>query len=238
MAFSRSQKYVLMERLIGGTEFTIDGIRTPSAHYTLAISEKKHFRHNPNIACELLFSHDSERFDYNRLREINDRFVCRSTLKWGFTHAEYKYENGEFYLIEAAARGGGNMISSVITQFMSGYDTYRYLVDCALGVVADADFSIMQRYRDRVAVLRFFDAPLKKGRIKDIRGLDVLKAEPEIVQYMLNFGVGDRIVDVTSDSERIGFYIACSENRNALETVMNKVEKSFEIVLEEEAHEG
>ena len=111
LAFSKVEKAVLAEQYIRGTEFTVDGIKTPAKHYSLAISEKKHFAHNTNIACELYFSHKSSRFDYERLARQNDALVEMSPLSWGLTHAEYKFEDGQFYLIEIGARGGGNLIS-------------------------------------------------------------------------------------------------------------------------------
>ena len=203
MRFSRHEKCVLAERFIEGTEFTIDGIKTPSAHYTLAISEKKHFEHNNSIASELLFTHYNPNFDYDKIRKVNDDFVMKSNLKFGFTHAEYKYENGEFYLIEIAARGGGNMISSVITQYMTGYDTYKYLIECAIGNIHDQDFSLRQEFKGKAAVLKFFITPDGGGLVKDIEGLDYLESEPDIVNYRLNFKVGDIIqVDDTKLVER------------------------------------
>lgn len=232
LSFSRVEKCVLAERYIEGTEFTIDGIKTPTNHYTLAISEKKHFAHNVNIASELRFSHFNENFDYDLLRKTNDAFVMQSTLKCGFTHAEYKCENGEYYLIEIAARGGGNMISSVITQFMSGYDTYKYLIDCSLGNVYEADFSIDEEHKNRAAVLKFFKTPNGGGKVKEIKGLDFLNNEPDIAKYMLNFNVGDIIEDAKSDSARIGFYIVCSESMDKLNSVINLVEEKFQIILE------
>lgn len=233
MSFSRSNKYVLAERYIHGTEFTVDGIKTPTRHFTLAISEKKHFAHNPNIAYELLFSHRNEKFDYDAIRKANDDFVTQSGLEFGFTHAEYKYEDGKFYLIEIAARGGGNMISSVITQYMSGYDTYRYLVECSLGNVHEEDFSIRDEYGNRAAVLEFFETPRGGGQVKAILGEDYLQNEPDIKHYKLNFKVGDSIVDAPNDSERIGFYIVCSENLKKLHEVMENVKDKFKIILEE-----
>lgn len=231
MSFSRHSKCVLAERFIEGVEFTIDGVKTPSSHFTLAISEKKHFKHNENIANELYFTHFNERFNYDDLRRINDIFIMNSKLKFGFTHAEYKCENGEFYLIEIAARGGGNMISSVITQYMTGYDTYRYLVECAMGNIYEQDFSLRSEYRDRAAVLRFFSTPEEGGIVKKIEGLDYLNFEPDIVQYKLNFKIGDTIYPASNDSARIGFYIACSENVDKLNKVMNNVECKFKIIL-------
>lgn len=230
ISFSRIEKSVLAERFIEGTEFTIDGVKTPSAHYTMAISEKKHFAHNESIANELLFSHYNPNFDYDKLRATNDAFVMKSNLKFGFTHAEYKYEDGEFYLIEIAARGGGNMISSCITQWMSGYDTYRYLVECATGNVHDEDLSLRPEYRERAAVLKFFTTPNGGGKVKAIEGLDYIESEPDIKFHRLNFKIGDTIQDALNDSARIGFYIVCSENMERLKNVISNVDKKFKII--------
>ncbi len=230
MSFSRVEKSVLAERFIVGTEFTIDGVKTPHGHFTMAISEKKHFAHNESIANELLFSHYNPNFDYDKLRATNDAFVMKSNLLFGFTHAEYKYEDGEFYLIEIAARGGGNMISSCITQFMTGYDTYRYLVECATGNVHDADFSLRPEYKERSAVLKFFETPNGGGKVREIKGLDYLDNEPDIKHYRLNFKIGDTIEDALNDSVRIGFYIVCSENMQKLREVISNVQKNFQII--------
>lgn len=230
MSFSRVEKSVLAERFIVGTEFTIDGVKTPHAHYTMAISEKKHFAHNESIANELLFSHNNPNFDYDKLRATNDAFVMKSNLQFGFTHAEYKYEDGEFYLIEIAARGGGNMISSCITQYMTGYDTYRYLVECATGNVHDEDFSLRPEYKERAAVLKFFETPGGGGKVREIKGLDYIENEPDIKHYRLNFKIGDSIEDALNDSVRIGFYIVCSENMQKLRQVIANVEQKFKIL--------
>lgn len=229
MQFSRHEKCVLAERFIEGTEFTIDGIKTPSAHYTLAISEKKHFEHNKSIAKELLFSHHNSNFDYDKIREANDAFVMQSNLEFGFTHAEYKCEDSEYYLIEIAARGGGNMISSVITQHMTGFDTYKYLVECSIGDIHDQDFSLREEYKNKAAVLKFFITPRGGGKVKAIEGLEYLESEPDIVKYHLNFKIGDVIQDALNDSARIGFYIVCSENMHKLREVVKNVENKVKI---------
>jgi biotin carboxylase len=195
----------------------------------MAISEKKHFAHNESIANELLFSHYNPNFDYDKLRATNDAFVMKSNLQFGFTHAEYKFEDGEFYLIEIAARGGGNMISSCITQYMTGYDTYRYLVECATGNVHDEDFSLRPEYKERAAVLKFFETPNGGGKVREIKGLDYIENEPDIKHYRLNFQIGDTIENALNDSVRIGFYIVCSENMQKLREVISNVESRFNI---------
>lgn len=230
-SFSKADAAVLAEQYIDGTEFTIDGIKTPGRHYTLAISQKHHFEHNHNIADELFFTHSNNMYDYEELKKVNDAFVMKSNLRFGFTHAEYKYANGQFYMIEIAARGGGTMISSVITQFMSGHDTYPYLIRCALGECKDFDFTISET-KSRAAVLKFFVTPGQGGVVKEIAGLERLSKNPHVACFQLNFKEGDYIENCSSDSARIGFYIACAESKQQLIEVMDQIEAGFRIIME------
>lgn len=231
-SFSRKSKNVLAESFIDGPEFTVDGIKTPAGHYTLAISQKKHFAYNKSIACELLFTHENDNYDYEALKAINDTFVMKSSLAFGLTHAEYKYKNGQFFLIEIAARGGGNRISSSICPFMSGHDTYSYLIDCALGKIKETDFSVLTHCRQRAALLKFFDIPVAEGRVTAIQGIEYLNSEPCIAEYKFNFKVGDAIREANSDSARIGYYIALCEDKEHLERIKKSVEEKVKIIIE------
>lgn len=234
MLFSRIEKKVLVERRLNGTEFTVDGIKTKDAHYSLAISEKKHFDHNPTIANELLFTYSNHEYDYGRLRELNDRFVLKTGLKWGLTHAEYICENGEYYLVEIGARGGGNHISDLIVPFLSGYDTYDHLINCALGKAVKKGYRIDSAYYDRAAVLKFFKTPRSGGIVTRVDGLNCLVDEKDVVDYHFNFRVGDRIEVEKNDSVRIGYYIACSDNEEKLKRVMDRIDREFNIEVRDE----
>jgi len=227
LAYSHIKKAVIAERYIDGPEFTVDGVKTPDKHFTLAISEKKHFDYNENIAYELFFTHKNPQYDYERLKAVNDLFINESGLKFGFTHAEYKYEDGKFYLIEIAARGGGNQISSIITQFMSGFDTYSYLIDCALGKFNNLDFYIPDSHRNKAAVLYFFHVPKGGGKVQNIKGIDILKKNPAILDYALNFDVGDEIHNALNDSVRIGYYIGGENSADQLRKLQEEISKNF-----------
>lgn len=230
LSYSKIQKAVLAERYIEGPEFTVDGIKTPDRHFSLAFSEKKHFAHNPNIACELYFTSCNKKCDYNVLAQQNDWFVNHSPLSFGLTHAEYKFENGNFYLIEIAARGGGNLISSHIVPFLSGADNYQYLLDCCMGHAASLDFTVPACYQKRSAVLRFFDAPENEGIVDRIEGLEILNTNPQIIEYRFHFKPGDRIQAATTDAERIGFYIACCDAKDQLDDLMELIKRNVRVV--------
>lgn len=233
LSYSKIENAVLCERYIEGTEFTVDGLMTSNGHISLAISEKYHYKHNPNIACTLFFSYDNDKFDYDLLRKVNDEYVNKTGLPFGLTHAEYKYEDGKYYLIEIGARGGGNLIGSHIVPLISGVDNYTYLIEKTLGKETEETYSINEKYKKRCVVLDFFDTPNKGGKVTAIKGRDVLENGSNIIAYKLNFDIGDEIKEAENDSARIGFYIAYAESKQELEQLMNEIKQAFQIELED-----
>lgn len=233
MRFSRNSKVVLLEKYIDGVEFTVDGLVTAKGHVTLAISEKEHYKHNDNIACSLFFTQKNSKYDYDLLRKTNDNLINATGLPFGLTHVEYKYCDGQFYLIEMAARGGGNLISAIIAPFMSGIDNYEYLIKVSL----DSNYSkeiVPDLNNDKTAILKFLDLPCKGGIVKEIKGEKYLDNEPRIKSYKLNFKVGDYIKQPESDSVRIGYYIICADSFAEYQKVEDNIKKELQIILEKE----
>ncbi len=231
-SYSSDRSSVIVERYIEGTEFTVDGIVIGGRHYSLAVSEKKHYSYNPNIASELFFSYENPRYDYECLRSQNDHFVDMAGLPFGLTHAEYKYEKGSFYLIEIAARGGGTRISSDIVPRLTGVDVYKILVETALGhEPAPEDFKPQVPY-EKCAVLKFLDAAYDGGKVAAIEGVEEIKADPDVLELHLEFQVGDEVHLASDDRSRIGFYIAFGENREALRRKMRWIESTLKIRYE------
>ena len=228
---SRSEtQAVIIEEYITGTEFTIDGLMTPKGHRCLAISEKKHYAYNENVAYQLLFDNKNERFDYEKLRKVNDQLVDLTGLPFGLTHAEYKFCAGKYYLIEIQARGGGNFIATDIVPFISGIDSYTEQIKWAVGdgVTVEYDY---ERMNQHCSVLHFFDVPGTSGVVKEIKGLDYFDSLGDQIMYHLNFDVGDTIQETKDDSTRIGWYILKTSNRAELDEKMKEIEHQFKIII-------
>lgn len=233
LSFSKIMKAVLCEEYIEGTEFTVDGVMWKGKHYSLAISEKKHYPHHPNIACELYFSHSNPEFDYDKLREQNDLYVEKTGLPFGFTHAEYKFDGEKFVLIEIGARGGGNYISSHIVPVMTGVENYNLLISATMKEnVEDKTLSKRDDYAERCCVLKFFDIDTENDgkTLKRIRGGEVLRDNPKVLLYGFNVSAGDKVSVADNDSKRIGFYIAYGDTRDELDRFIKTVDDnvSFE----------
>lgn len=229
-ASSAANPAIIIEEYVTGTEFTIDGLMTPKGHRCLAISEKKHYAYNENVAYQLLFDNKNKRFDYDELRKVNDQLVDLTGIPFGLTHAEYKFANGKFYLIEIQARGGGNFIATDIVPFISGIDSYTEQLKWAVGddVHVEYDYDNMSEH---CSVLHFFDVPGKGGVVKAIEGLDYFASLGDQMMYHLNFKEGDIIQETKDDSTRIGWYIIKSPNRVDLDDKMQQIENHFKILV-------
>ena len=227
--YSRDGKSVIAERFIQGTEFTIDGIVTKEGHRSLCISEKKHFEYNESIASELFFSNVNTRFDYDLLRRTNNALIDAAQLPFGITHAEYKYEDGQFYLIEMAARGGGTKIASDIVPIMSGVDNYSYLLNCVVGNTIQQAVKVNEELIHRCAVLKFIDVNSKGRPVKAIDGVEEICCDPHVIDFGLEFNVGDVVGQAEDDRSRVGYYIAYEESEDRLRMLMKKIEETLKV---------
>lgn len=232
IGYSHHRKAVICERFISGSEFSVDGIRLPQGHVCLAISEKNQFDYNRNLDSYLFFSYDNPCYDYDRLREVNNKFVELSGLPFGFTHAEYRYEDGEFYLLEIGARGGGNLISSHIVPALTGLDNYGMLIDMFVKGEVNETIDPQSLRNGKVAVLKFFDTTEAGGTVARVRGTDLLDSRKEVLYWQMNFKPGDKICRPTDGGNRIGFYVACTDSREAMESLQDEIDRKVVIEYE------
>lgn len=210
LRYSRSDKAVLIEEYIDGTEFTVDGLKTTDGYIVTAISEKDHYEYNASVANRLFFTKTNDRFDYEKLKAVNTKMVEVLGLPFGLTHAEYKYRDGNFYLIEIAARGGGTRISSDIVPLVSGINSNKVLIDILSGNEGQIEIA---PHHD-CAVLGFFD--FEPGLVTEIRGMEKAHSLPGVQAVELNVKVGDQLGHASDDRSRCGYYILFAESKAEL----------------------
>ncbi len=226
LSWSNREKLFLAEECIDGTEFTIDGLVVNGRHYPLCISVKEMYPSNPNLSRMQSYSYHSPIHDYDELRATNKALFEAAGLSMGLTHSEYRFHNGKFYLIEAAARGGGSNLAAKIVPFMSGIDNYDYLIREALGESVDAE-SLKSHFfsEERYVVMRFFD--FGEGVVERVEGLDYLRAHPLLMDYRLNVKPGDILKNPSYGGLRPGHFIIGGDGadyvRREAETIIDRV---------------
>ena len=231
--YSKGEHCIILEEYIDGEEFSIDAIKTLDGYYPLSISRKIHYSFNENLDQELIFKHHDDVYDYEKLIEKNKLFVEKSGLEFGLTHAEYKLMNGKYYLIEIGARGGGNLISSVINKCMTGIDTQELLIDWATQSQSQPrEIKYEDGYANRCCLLSFVDIGDRSGTIKRINGIDYLKNCEHVMSYHFFYSIGDEVKPVVDGGTRFGYYIISCETEAELEDLKNILSAQISVEFE------
>ena len=226
LANSREPRF-LVEQYIGGVELTVEGFMAGGRHVALGCSRKEQFGHNTVLDLRLLYLKDDGTIPYDDLKKIHNHLMEATGLPFGITHAEYKYWDGDFYLIEFAARGGGANISSHIIPLVSGVDVTGTLIRAALG---EEIKGVVPRPQDKDVTLEFL--ALAPGRVKSIRGVEEIRAMPNVVDFGLAFREGDEIALPADGGGRAGHFIAYADDAAALAGVCERVRDTLSVEYE------
>jgi biotin carboxylase len=217
---------ILVEEFVDGLEITVEGYCHGGRFYLLAVSEKAHFAHQVCVARRLAYPPRLPANVLERIERDAARVVEGLGLREGISHAEYRLRDEIPYLIEVAARGGGNRISSLIVPHVSGVDCYELLVRRLEGQTLP-----MPPRRARAAALEFFN--FQPGLVRRIDGLAQVHAEGLVAQLELKFQAGDRIAVPTDDRARVGFFIALGETRDEVDAKSQRVRELVQVHYDE-----
>lgn len=235
LSYSRGIKAVLAESFISGDELTVEGVFIAGKHVTLAVSKKEHFDFNSSIAKDLWYSSDLSTPIFSLASDINDTLMNAVNLPDGtLTHNEFKVDGSTVCLIEMAARGGGNFISSHIVPSLTGIDLTATHLKSRLPsshatFVGDCKFS----QRGRYALLTFFDSLSSGGRIVLIKGESFLRGCGNIIDYKLNYKVGDILPQPSNDAERLGYAIAIGDSWLELSVLREKIHERVQFITDD-----
>jgi biotin carboxylase len=208
---------VMVEEFLPGVEVTVEGFCLDYRYYTLAISDKQHFAHRPEVASRLTYPPAMSDKVVDRIRTFNAAVVQALGLKTGVTHAEYMVDGDQVRLVEIAARGGGTRIFSHIAPFVSGIDVPSLYMRFCMGEPIQAP----SMAESRAANLEFFNFP--GGKVKAVHGLDTALAFPGVCEVMLEFKVGDVLQPPTDDRSRPGFMLVTGASRAEVLSISERV---------------
>ena len=130
-------------------------------------------------------------------------------------------------MIEMAARGGGTKIASDIVPLMSGVDNYAYLLASVVGKTIQTPIMVDKTLDERCAVLKFLDINSKGLPVKAIQGVDEICRNSHIIDFSLEFNVGDIVGEAEDDRSRVGYYIAYEENEKKLRELMQWIQNTL-----------
>lgn len=134
MSYSKEKK-VIVEHFIDGQEVEVDTVMYNDEIRTVLIGDVFNFQSIQIFsAYERIYPSQLSEVAQEEIRRVNAQTLSVLGLHTGWTHGEYMVaNNGDVYLLEVGARGGGNFIGSDIVKTMIGVSTDEMAFCTAIG---------------------------------------------------------------------------------------------------------
>ncbi|ROS05506.1 biotin carboxylase [Sinobacterium caligoides] len=213
---------LLVERFIGGKEYSVEGFSYNGEHRVLGITEKQVDEKNLVEKRHVIpapLPADQEQ----KIEQAISQFLTVIGIKNGPSHTELKVEDGQVYFIETHNRVAGDDIANLL-ELVSGFNLYRELVGWPIGRRADVQAGDSMK---GCAVIDFIFA--EQGRIDKICGVDSVRTMPGVMEVKIYKPVGSKITNTKSSYDRLGHIIAYSDSLAQCEEIIKSVHNRLTI---------
>ena len=215
----------IVEEFFKGKELVAEGFIYEGEYYNLGFADRKYFAlDNLFIPSQTVFPSLVPIHVLDSIRKCEEKMAALVKPQFAIVHSEYLYnaESGEYRVVESALRGGGVYISSHLVPAYSGIDINEILIDAMLGEKVDMDAVLAERNNQASGYVCFY---LPEGKVQKVEGVEEIKAMPSVMQAFLDdFVEGMETHKLTHKGQRMGPILVKSENREALELEIRKIQ--------------
>ncbi len=229
-AYSNSGK-VIIEEYIRGKEYVIDAYTREKQTVNLIVGHRDYFKINgtyiPSATVFIDALSAASELEM-RLKWINKKLVESFGLPFGITHAEYLYdeETDKIYLVEIAARGGGEFISSELIPAACGVNANELLVMEAVGMDEKKDIKLKN------GAAAYYCYLLPEGTINKIEGIERINEMPGVRKaFFDNIALGMNTKQIVDKSSRKGPILVQGKNKEECYEIINEAKKKLTIEI-------
>jgi len=228
VAYSR-EGGVLLEQWIDGIEFPVDSYVLNGKCTLMAIGQYHPFANESVFSSyETVWPANQPEAVLKLIEETNRVIVEGFGLKNGRTHAEYIVSEGNCYLVEVGARGGGSFFSSDDVRYVSGISTEDFLLDFAMGNEVKL---VQSKERHQCCCTLFFYLP-ENGIVVENTGMADVKSLPYIRRNNLDqINVGMKTRPVVDKGARY-FVVVVAESYEELEERVATIRSTLKVVTD------
>lgn len=215
-----SDSSVLIEEFIGGRMISVEGFVFEKNPRAIQYTERYKFTDFP-YCVELGHIQPAVLSDKEKSQVNKVLFKAIKSLKLddcGF-HAELKLNESGIYLIEIAARLGGDFNASHLVPISTGINIEKIIAQIAMNEKPVIPDSIEQ-----YSMIKWIEFPVGK-KVKKIRKIELDKdLSVNIVTFNVLLKENDLIPQVTDSAKRRGYIIAKGSSRDEIIITCKKVE--------------
>lgn len=225
--YSRGEKILLEEFVKGEDELVIEGVALDGWCENLVCGDT-HYFNLPDVfsARQRIFPSVNKPAIVEQALDLNKRIIKGFGLSRGLTHGEYIISDGQVYLIEIAARGGGVFISSDIIPLMTGFDTTSFIIDIA--TKQNVKRPVISVTGKVVCYVAFF---LPEGTVQSVTGIEEVVAQPYVHHNNLeHLTIGKRVKKNTDKTSRF-FMVLDANSAEEMEARFNWIKQTLKTVV-------
>lgn len=214
---------VLLESYVKGQEYIVDSFTSNYEVNNLVIGKSDYFDIPKRFVPKGRIFRDASIADSHveqKVLEANERLIKAFGLPFGITHGEFLYDatSDTVYLVEIAARGGGEFISGTIIPEASGVAANECMVKHALGL----EYHIPKERKKAAA--GYFSYMLPEGVIESIKGVEEVKNIPGVIEpFFDNIEVGMQNPPISDKASRKGPLIVGAPTREECMAIRQKI---------------
>ena len=215
---------VIIEEYLEGNEVSVEVIVLKGVPYIIQVTDKittgaPHF-------VEMGHSQPS-RLPANSLEQIK-KLASDAALAVGIengpAHVEIMMTKNGPKMIELGARLGGDCITTHLTPLSTGVDMVRAVIEIACGVTPDIEPKF-----SKGSAISFISA--ENGEIKEISGIENARAVDGVTEVSLTKKIGDKVCDIKSSNDRVGFVIAQADTSEKALDISRTAIKNINILV-------
>ena len=213
---------IIIEEYLNGNEVSVEVMVINKVAHILQVTDKittgaPHFVEMGHVQPSRL-----DRDSIKKIKDLAIKAIKAVNIITGPVHVEIMLTKEGPKMIELGARMGGDCITSHLVPLSTGIDMIKATIDLALGNKVNID----SKYEKGSSIYFLKSNP---GTIKKITGIDECKKCNDIKQVVILKKLGDKISEISSSSDRIGYIISQSETANKAKSACENASKKIKI---------
>ena len=206
------EKRALVEEFAEGREYSVESISWEGCHTVLPVTTN-YTTGSPNfVETGHLEPSDLSDEQLAKIETVVKHALDSLGIRYGASHSEFKIDDhGNIRIIEIGGRMGGDMIGSDLVELTTGYDFVKAVIDVSLGKKPEV---YMNKKLQNAGIKFIFNK-------KDYELFNEAKKNSEI--KIIDSSIDEHMDDeVTDSSNRHGYFIMISDNKEAIENILGR----------------
>ncbi|WP_227938632.1 ATP-grasp domain-containing protein [Alkalihalobacillus deserti] len=216
---------IVVEEFMNGREVSVETLSFDGNNHIIAITDK--VTTGPPKFVEMGHSIPSQLSNQTKaeIEKVVSEALNAVGLTTGPSHTEVIITEDGPKIVELGARLGGDNITTHLVPLSTGVDMVRCCIEIAMGKKPFLNSRV-----EMGSAIQYFNQG--EGIIRNIKGLDDAKKIPGVEEIYFMKNINDKVVEISSSVDRLGYVIAKANTATEAIDVCEKARKRLYIDIQ------